>query len=252
VLVEEVDAFGFEPFERFLGNLADTLRSAVQTRRLSVLKVGPELRGNERVTINNHNAVKALDTARIWVGTISPESVTTYGEEEARSIWQSGNAAFMRNWPYAYALSQAPKSPISGKFAVTVLPKGGGDGKNAACLGGWQLMVSKYSKRPNIAADLVRYLCSAEVQKLRAIELWKFPTRPKLYKDQEVLATTPWFANVLEILDNVVARPSTVTGSHYWELSRAISENVNKVLSGGESARDAVTRIEQTAQIMTP
>ena len=49
MLVEEVDAFGFEPFERFFGNLADTLRSAVQTRRLSVLKVGPELRGNDHL-----------------------------------------------------------------------------------------------------------------------------------------------------------------------------------------------------------
>jgi hypothetical protein len=39
VLVEEVNAFGFEPFERFFGNLADMLRSAVQTRRLSVLNM---------------------------------------------------------------------------------------------------------------------------------------------------------------------------------------------------------------------
>ncbi len=48
MLVEEVDAFGSEPFERFFGNLADTLRSAVHTRGLSVLKVRPELRGKSR------------------------------------------------------------------------------------------------------------------------------------------------------------------------------------------------------------
>jgi trehalose/maltose transport system substrate-binding protein len=62
----------------------------------------------------------------------------------------------MRNWPYAYPLGADPKSPISGKFDVTVLPKGGDNGKNAACLGGWQLMVSAYSKVPNASADLVR------------------------------------------------------------------------------------------------
>jgi hypothetical protein len=49
VLIEEVDAFGFEPFERFFGNLADTLPPAVQTGWLSVLELGPELRGNDHL-----------------------------------------------------------------------------------------------------------------------------------------------------------------------------------------------------------
>jgi hypothetical protein len=53
--------------------------------------------------------------------TIAPQGVTTYGEEEARHAWQEGNAAFMRNWPYAYPLGNDSKSPISGKFDVTVL-----------------------------------------------------------------------------------------------------------------------------------
>ena len=79
---------------------------------------------HKKVTINNPDAIKALETAKSWVGTIAPKSVTTYGEEEARNIWQSGNAAFMRNWPYAYSLSADPKSPISGalRYFVWVTP----------------------------------------------------------------------------------------------------------------------------------
>ena len=45
----------------------------------------------------------------------------------------------MRNWPYAYALGADPKSPVSGKFDVTVLPKSGDNGKHVACLGGWKI-----------------------------------------------------------------------------------------------------------------
>src|ERR1700759_875622 len=76
---------------------------------------------DKKVTINNPNAIKALEMAHSWVGTIAPAGVTTYGEEEARNIWQGGHAAFMRNWPYAYPLGNDPKSPIAGKFDVTVL-----------------------------------------------------------------------------------------------------------------------------------
>ena len=96
---------------------------------------GTVVEPDKKVTINNPNAIKALDTAQSWMGTISPVGVSTYGEEEARNIWQAGNAAFMRNWPYAYALGADPKSAVSGKFDVTVLPRGGDKG-NKRCVPG--------------------------------------------------------------------------------------------------------------------
>ena len=203
---------------------------------------------DKKVTINNPNAIKALETAKGWVGTISPKGVTTYGEEEARNVWQAGNAAFMRNWPYAYALGNDPKSVIAGKFDVAVLPKGGDNGKNAACLGGWQLMVSAYSKNPDVAADLVKYLASAESQKKRAIELTQLPARPALYSDPEILAKNPYFKNLLDVLSNAVARPSTVTGADYNQLSTAFFQSVNKVLTGGETPQNAVQQVERVAK----
>ena len=174
--------------------------------------------------------------------------VSTYGEEEARNIWQAGNAAFMRNWPYAYALGADPKSAVSGKFDITVLPKGGDNGNNAACLGGWQLMISAYSKVPDAAADLVRYLSSAEVQKKRAIAFSILPTRPALYSDPDVLAKNPFFKIMQDVFKNAVARPSTVTGADYNQLSTAFFQNVNKVLTGAESGKDAVVQVEQVAK----
>src|SRR6202162_3069133 len=203
---------------------------------------------DKKVTINNPNAIKALDTAKSWVGTISPLGVTTYGEEEARNIWQAGNAAFMRNWPYAYSLGQDPKSPIAGEFDVTVLPKCGDNGKNAACLGGWNLMVSAYSTVQDAAADLVKYLDSSDSQKKRAIELSLLPTLPALYADPEVLAKNAWFKNMVEVFKNAVARPSTVTGADYNQISTAFFQNVNKVLSGGEPAKEAVQQVEKVGK----
>ena len=209
---------------------------------------GTIIEPDKKVTINNPKAIKALETAKSWVGTISPLGVTTYGEEEARNIWQAGNAAFMRNWPYAYALGQDPKSPISGKFDISVLPKGGDDGKNAACLGGWQLMVSAYSKVPDAAADLVKYLVSSDEQKKHSIALSQLPTLPALYSDADILAKAPFFKNILPVLENAVARPSTVTGVDYNQISTAFFQNVNKVLSGGATAKDAVAAVEKVGK----
>jgi trehalose/maltose transport system substrate-binding protein len=203
---------------------------------------------DKKVTINNPNAIKALDTAQSWIGTISPVGVSTYGEEEARNIWQAGNAAFMRNWPYAYALGADPKSAVSGKFDVTVLPKGGDNGNNAACLGGWQLMISAYSKVPDASADLVRYLSSAEIQKKRAMAFSILPTLPALYRDPDVLAKNPFFKIMMDVFNNAVARPSTVTGADYNQLSTALFQNVNKVLTGAESGKEAVVQVEQVAK----
>ena len=210
--------------------------------------VGPD----KDVTVNNPNVIKALQTAKSWVGTISPTAVTTYGEEEARHIWQSGNAAFMRNWPYAYPLGANPDSPIAGKFDVTALPKGGDDGKNAACLGGWQLMISAYSKVPNASADLIRYLTSAEIQKRHAIELGALPTLSALYQDSDLQQKIPWFKSAPDILANTVARPSTVAGGSYNQLSQSMFENVNKVLNGQESAEDGIQQIERIGKRVVP
>jgi trehalose/maltose transport system substrate-binding protein len=113
-------------------------------------------------------------------------------------------------------------------------------------------MVSAYSKVPNASADLVRYLTSAEVQKKHAIELGLLPTLPDLYNDPDLQQKIPWFKNAQEILANTVARPSTVTGAAYNQLSQGVFENVNKILNGQESAENGVVQIERVAKHVAP
>ena len=116
-----------------------------------------------------------------WVGTISPAGVTGFAEEDARSLFQSGNAAFMRNWPYAYALGQSEESVIAGKFDVASLPAGR-SGHGAATLGGWQLAVSNHSNNPEIAADVALFMASPKNRKFRAIKGSFTPTIMTLTK----------------------------------------------------------------------
>ena len=118
------------------------------------------------ISINNPQAAAAIEMAKSWVGTISPPGVLAYQEEESRGVWQTGNAVFMRNWPYAYSLGNGDDSAVKGKFDVTTLPAGSGEGaRSAATLGGWNLAVSKYSKNPDAAIELVKWIASPEMQK---------------------------------------------------------------------------------------
>lgn len=188
------------------------------------------------ITIDNPRAIAAVTQAAGWVGTISPEGVLNYAEEQARGVFQSGNAVFMRNWPYAWALAQSAGSSVRGKVGVTVLPKGGLHGRHVATLGGWQLAVSRYSRHPRLAAQLVLYLTSAAVQKQRAIKGAYNPTLPRLYHDPQVLAANPFFGHLLPILQHAVARPSRSTGIKYNRVSHAFWNAVHAVLSGRRGA----------------
>lgn len=195
------------------------------------------------ITISNDKAAKALDTAASWIGTITPGGVLNYAEEESRGVFQRGEAMFMRNWAYAWALGQAADSPIKGKIGVMSLPAGPA-GKKVAALGGWQLAVSKYSKNVDLAADLTMYLTSREVQKKRAIEGSYNPTIVDLYNDKEVLAANPFMGNLPQILDGAVARPSTVTGAKYPEVSNAFWDATYDVLAKKTSGAEAVKKLE--------
>jgi trehalose/maltose transport system substrate-binding protein len=197
-----------------------------------------------KITVNNPQAVQALKMAASWVGTIAPSGVLNYAEEEARGVFQGGKAAFMRNWPYAWSLGNGADSPIKGKIGVAPLPKGGAGGKNAATLGGWQLAVSKYSKNPEIAADLVMFMTSKDVQKERAIKGSYNPTISALYQDKEVLAANPFFGSLYNVFTSAVPRPATVTGLKYPEVSAAFWNATHDVLSGKASAEDSLKRLE--------
>jgi trehalose/maltose transport system substrate-binding protein len=198
------------------------------------------------VTVNNERAAAALDAAAGWIGTIAPRGVLNYAEEEARGVFQSGNAVFMRNWPYAWALAHSEDSPIKGKVGVAQLPKGGEDGKHTGVLGGWQLAVSKYSPNAEIAAELVAYLTSYDEQKRRAIEGSYNPTIAGLYEDQEVLEASPFFGDLYETFVNAVARPSKVTGAKYNQVSSEFFNAAHDVLSGKASGADRLAALEST------
>jgi trehalose/maltose transport system substrate-binding protein len=193
-----------------------------------------------------------LERARRWIGTVSPPDVTDQLEDDSLRIWKNGDAAFMRNWPYAYVESMRPGSNVRNKVGVTLLPSGDGPGgRHADILGGFQLMVSKKSANKDAAIELVKFLTSPEIQRVNASTRGYAPTRPALY-DSPVLKANPFFATLRNVLlKGAVTRPSTAAGPQYDRLSTAYFTAVRQTLLGEKSADAAVTELESELHRLT-
>ncbi len=185
---------------------------------------------NGSVTIDNPKAIDALKLAQSWIGTIAPRGVTSYEEEDARNAFQGGEAAFMRNWPYAYSLGEAKGSKIAGKFAVAPLPHGSG-GKSTAATGGWQLAVNKYSKHVAASIAFTAYMASkpAEIWHAEAASL--VPAMPSVGSVPAVKKLEPFLVTVGNHTNHVV-RPSAPLATKYNQGSTVFFQAVNRILNG--------------------
>lgn len=212
---------------------------------------GCSIDAHGKIKINSPEAEAALSTLHGFIKNISPEGCMNYAEEDSRGVFQSGNALFMRHWPYAIALAEAEDSPIKGKIGVGLLPVGTHENKSSSILGGWQLAVSKYSKHPKEASEMVKFLTSREQNMVRAQRASYYPPRIDLYNDKELQAYIPHSALIREALETSVVRPAGVTGTKYNQVSSEIWNAAHKVLLGKEKASASLARLEKKLKVIS-
>jgi trehalose/maltose transport system substrate-binding protein len=196
------------------------------------------------IEVNDEATVGVFDLQASWVGDIVPPEVLNYTEEESRGVWQAGNAAFMRNWAYAFTLGQADDSVIKDMFDVVPLP-GAEPGMSAATLGGWGLAVSRYSDNPEAAVALANWLTEYDALVEFHLARGEQPVLPALYEDEELQAALPYLASTGNILDFATPRPG-VAGTQYAAVSEAYYTAVNNILAGNVDAATAMEELELT------
>jgi trehalose/maltose transport system substrate-binding protein len=180
--------------------------------------------------INSQQCVDGVAFLVDCIKNISSPSVLNHNEEDSRGMFQSGNALFMRSWPYAWSLVNDSSTDISGKVGVMPIPPSKRGGKTSGVLGGWVLTVSKYSKHKKYAADLVRFLTSKEQQRQRS-QYSYLPAFKSLYMDSFILKNNPFFGDLYISLQNAIARPSIAFGKNYTKASSEIFNTINTILA---------------------
>jgi len=195
------------------------------------------------VTIDNPDAAQAIERAKGWIGTISPEGVLNYDEEASRAVFEAGNSAFHRNWPYVWGTSQGGGGPLVGKVGMMPLPVGKEGQKSSGCLGPMYFGVNKYSAKPELATEFVRFITGPDMQKMRAIEGAYNPSISALYTDADVLKKLPFLKDTEPAFADSATRPSGYTGTSYNRVSQAFYRAVHDMLTGDEEVEAGLKKL---------
>jgi multiple sugar transport system substrate-binding protein len=177
----------------------------------------------------------------------APKAVTTYMEEPARRAFEAGRVTFLRNWPYVFATANRAKA-TKGKFDVAPFPEWEGAG-TAGILGGFNLVISVYSKNPGAALKFIDYMTHEQRQAEDIVKYSDASPLKAVYDDPAVQKAQPFSAELKTAVEQSKSRPVSPV---YPQISQAIYKNVNQALSGQVSPEDALkqaqTEMEQALQ----
>ncbi len=187
--------------------------------------VNPE---TNAVGLDKPEAIKAVEFLRSAIDKgISPPGVTTYREEDTRRLFVSGQAAFLRNWPYVWASAHEDDSEVKGKIGIKPMVHIPG-ATGGACLGGWGMGISKTSKHPEEAWKAIQYFTSKEAQKRFTLETGHMSSRRELFADPEIIAKYPHYPQLEKVVKSAVLRPPI---AQYAQASDILQRYLNAALS---------------------
>ena len=194
--------------------------------------------GDGAVRVDSDQAVRALEHMRDAVEDgVTPTDALAWQEEQTRFAFQNGDAAMMRNWPYAASLLSGPASRVAGRFRVSPLPAGP-SGARASALGGQQLAINAHSDAPEAAWRLIEFLTSPEQMLARVAAAGHYPARIALYERPELADALPIDpADARAAIEQAVPRPVTPL---YTELSRILQVGLHRALTAQAEPRDAL------------
>ena len=202
----------------------------------------------KKVVINSPAAVQALTEIVSWVGTISPSSVVEFDEIACVNAFGEGDAIFMRNWPFAYALENDPtSSKIAGKFDIHGMLSGFRQTTGHSCIGGWNLAINAVSKHVDASWKFIQYMLGPYAQKQMAIQASFTPALQSVYYDPEVQQKEPLFTKLFPILQTALPRP---VSPMYPQLSKMIQSHVHQALLKLVSPQAALNALQSDLQAL--
>ena len=199
-------------------------------------------------TLNTPAAVKAITFMRSLITSgASPAAVTTFQEPQAMNTFGGGNAAFLRNWDYAYTAAITPSSGgklTASQVGVAPLPTFAGESyPGYSNIGGWNMYINPHST--HIQADLtfIQWLSGTTAQDILSEKYGFISTVTAVRSSPAVIGSNPVFA----VVPKTKLTPRPAGTPEYPALSTAIYQNVNGALAGSNSPSGAASAMQSAA-----
>lgn len=212
---------------------------------------GGDVLDGDRAVVDSPEAVAGLSKYRSMIsGGVTTRAMTTYMEEESQAAFLNGDAVFMRNWSYVYALASDPaQSKIEPEqVGLSTLPVAEEGETSTNVLGATNLYVNATTQSEEASWALIRYLTAPEQQKLRAIEGARIPVLKSSYRDEQLLREVPVMELGKKALQTVRPRP---VSPYYSDMSLEMAEQFNAILAGEATPeRGAKTLQRELEQII--
>ena len=175
---------------------------------------------------------------------ISPEIVTQLRENSSFTYCISHDGVFLRGWPnFERGLQDSTgKGSWGERWSMAPLPHFAGF-PPVSILGGWDLMISKYSLHKQEALTFVKFLLSKKVQEIMYEEGGYLPTNTEVYEDKEFMSKNPDLRFYLGLLETGVHRPSLVD---YTRISDIISYYIKLAIGQKMTPRAALAAAAAT------
>jgi len=156
---------------------------------------------------------------RLARSSAAPTNMSTSDEDSSRLGFEGGSA-FMLNYTFAYGSAKENAPDVAKEMGAARYPGITADQESKPPLGGFNLAVSKFSEKPELAQEAVKCL-TAPKQQLVVTELDGLPPpRANLYKDPKVTKAFPGFAQLVKkSIETAGPRPVTPA---YQDVSLAI------------------------------
>ena len=170
---------------------------------------------------------------------VTLEAVANVSESESLQIFGAGEAAFMRNWPYAWAELQKPGSSVAGRVGVVSL----GDGTQ----GSWGFSMLRGSEHPQQAAEVMRWFISEPNGRELALRYGYTPVWQSLLNDDALQAQLPLLPVLRQALERTALRPLTPL---YAQLSDVVQRQLSGLITGTSTPQAAMVEAQRQSELI--